>query len=443
MGTIRSLFFYWKHIFYMTFNNSLRLSLSLIGLCMGILVFSLGNILINSYYEEQLKYVNEMNEETVMLDVESTDEQFMSKLKELKKNNLNRTYFDASPECICVKQFEDKGNLVVNANMVGISNLKGKTVPVRGKDDVYIPKNVELKSGRWFINSDSRSKVAIIDELTEKILFSGESAIDKDITIGVGEEGIASISVKANTEVKEKKLKLKVIGVVKRNYYTEQQKMKVKKILKNKSEGVILNTLIYCPVHIVKDKEDVEEKYIWCFKDIKEKQNFIGILNDYVTVYSAKYVTFEITDKQSVYEKEKSELNPLKVFINIISFGLLIFSGINMLTTMFFSIKERINEIGIKKALGATKLDIIVQFTTEGIILTTMAAVIAIFLSLMVAYGIQSYVNNSMFICFEVQYTIKNIVLPLCIAELYGMIFCLFPSIYGASIQVTNALRFE
>lgn len=440
---MRGLFFYWKHIFYMTFNNSLRLLLSLIGLCMGILVFSLGNILIDSYYEEQLKYVNEMGEEIVMLNVEATDEHFMSKLKSLKKENLNRTYLNVSPECICIKQFENKGNLVVNTNMIGITNLNEKTVPVRGKNDTYIPENVELKSGRWFITSDNRSKVAIIDELTEKILFSEESAIGQSITIGVGAEGVANISAEASTEEKEKKINLKVIGVIKGNYYTEQQKMRVKKFLRNESDGVILDTLIYCPFEIVKDKEDIEEKYIWCLKNTQEKQKFIGILHDFETVYSAKYITFEITDKEKVYEKEKSELNPVKIFINTISFGLLIFSGINMLTTMFFSIKERINEIGIKKALGATKLDIIVQFTAEGIILTTMAAVVAIFLSLLVAYGIQFYLNNRMFVCFNVQYTIKNILLPLCIAELYGMIFCLFPSIYGASIQVTNALRFE
>lgn len=74
------------------------------------------------------------------------------------------------------------------------------------------------------------------------------------------------------------------------------------------------------------------------------------------------------------------------------------------MNTMFFSVKERMGEIGIKKSLGASKWDITVQFMLEGVFMALMAGIVA---------------------------------------GLYGIVFSFLPSFYGANIKVVDALRFE
>lgn len=71
----------------------------------------------------------------------------------------------------------------------------------------------------------------------------------------------------------------------------------------------------------------------------------------------------------------EEELKPLRRFLLLIMLVLLMISGVNAMSTMFFSVKERINEIGIKKALGATRIEILNQFILEGMMMAFIASI--------------------------------------------------------------------
>ena len=113
------------------------------------------------------------------------------------------------------------------------------------------------------------------------------------------------------------------------------------------------------------------------------------------------------------------------------------------MSIMFFAVKERINEIGIKKALGATSLDILNQFITEGIFMALIAAIMSVTLGIVFTIALQGYLTEFLYISFEAHINIRNVVTPLLVAVIYGFIFSIIPSVYGARFKITESLRFE
>ena len=113
------------------------------------------------------------------------------------------------------------------------------------------------------------------------------------------------------------------------------------------------------------------------------------------------------------------------------------------MNTMFFSVKERIGEIGIKKSFGASKFSIVMQFMLEGIIMALISCVLAIISGVIVGGFIANIIQDIMYISFSVSYSMEIIYLPIIIAGIYGVLFSFLPSYYGANIKVTDALRFE
>ena len=112
----------------------------------------------------------------------------------------------------------------------------------------------------------------------------------------------------------------------------------------------------------------------------------------------------------------------------------LIVAGIGVMNVMLVSVAERVREIGIKKALGARKLDIMGQFLTEALIISIMGGACGIVGGL--AFG---YAAGQTGLAFEPSINIVAIAAGTSIA--IGLIFGLVPSYRAASLNPIEALR--
>lgn len=440
---LNSFFFYAKHLFEMCFYNKFRFFLSVIGLFVGLFVFTTGNILIDSYYKENIKDAQQMDVSTVALRYESLDRIDKDSICKNYSGQVTEAIFNNTKTTIYAKRYQNGSLCSLSAKIAGISNMND-TIPIMSANGELLTAKSSLLKGRLINANDLaiNNNVVVIDEFTESLLFPNGDSIGASITFNVSMPGESDVSSSSDTGEYVEKKSCTVIGVIKNSYCSTKENMKYKKFCKNGADSTHLETMIYCPLSYVKTTFDISSQkiLIWNSGNIQKIKESLAL---YKQQSLQEFSLYDILDRNSVVAQNVAELTPLKIFLTLIMVILLFISGINAMNTMFFSIKERINEIGIKKALGATKIDILNQFIMEGMIMAFIASIIAIICSCFIVLLIQIYLNEYMFILFEIDFTLSNLLLPIFVALIYGFVFSVIPCYYGAVIKVTDSLRFE
>ena len=115
----------------------------------------------------------------------------------------------------------------------------------------------------------------------------------------------------------------------------------------------------------------------------------------------------------------------------------LLVGGIGIMNIMLASVTERTREIGIRRALGAKRKQIISQFLIETVVLSTIGGIVGIGLGIFIPILITYFAGMPTVI------TLWSIVLPLCISAGIGIIFGLYPAARAAEVDPIVALRHE
>lgn len=127
-----------------------------------------------------------------------------------------------------------------------------------------------------------------------------------------------------------------------------------------------------------------------------------------------------------------SILNSVLVAIAAIS---LLVGGIGIMNIMYVSVVERIREIGIRRAIGALKLDILYQFLAESVLLSALGGL----LGLLISWGIVLIVRQF----FPVYIDAMTVVIALGVSSGVGIIFGVFPAKKAADLSPIEAIRYE
>ncbi|MEK6578352.1 MAG: FtsX-like permease family protein, partial [Bdellovibrionota bacterium] len=125
--------------------------------------------------------------------------------------------------------------------------------------------------------------------------------------------------------------------------------------------------------------------------------------------------------------------NILMVCIALIS---LFIGGIGIMNMMLANVAERTHEIGMGRALGATREFVIFQFLAEATVLTLVGGGLGVFLGI-VAIGAVSF-----FVEWRFSVTAFSVILPLVTSALTGLVFGLYPAIKAADMDPVAALRY-
>jgi len=115
----------------------------------------------------------------------------------------------------------------------------------------------------------------------------------------------------------------------------------------------------------------------------------------------------------------------------------LLVGGIGIMNIMLASVSERTREIGIRRALGARKRDIIIQFLSETLMLTIAGGILGIFLGTCIPFFVTYFGNMPTVV------TAGSLVLAFGISATVGLIFGLYPAYRAANVDPIESLRHE
>lgn len=146
---------------------------------------------------------------------------------------------------------------------------------------------------------------------------------------------------------------------------------------------------------------------------------------------------FEIFSNESLIEQVNEVTKGVKIGVFAVAAIALIAAGIGIMNIMLVSVTERTKEIGIRKSIGATKKDILLQFLVEAIILCLTGGLIGIILGITAGNIAASFIGGTFTIpVFWISFGIF-----LCI--LVGILFGTYPAYKAANLDPIEALRYE
>ena len=132
----------------------------------------------------------------------------------------------------------------------------------------------------------------------------------------------------------------------------------------------------------------------------------------------------------------------LTLFITLIAGISLIVGGIGIMNIMLVVVSERTREIGLRKAVGATKRDILLQFLIEAILLTSVGGVIGMVLGVIFAY-LGAQIAHTFLNAYLFALSPGAMVIALIVAASTGLIFGIYPAKKAADLRPIEALRYE
>lgn len=146
---------------------------------------------------------------------------------------------------------------------------------------------------------------------------------------------------------------------------------------------------------------------------------------------------FEITVPELLLKQQQRTKDIFNIVLGAIASISLIVGGIGIMNIMFASVMERIKEIGTRMAIGAKKMDIVVQFLSEAVLISVSGGFIGVFLGIILAVLIQKIAGITTIVSFF------SVVVAFGVSAAVGVIFGYSPAKRASERDPIESLRYE
>ena len=276
----------------------------------------------------------------------------------------------------------------------------------------------EIGEGRFFSQEEEKnlSDVAVLGSTVKTELFGGSEAIGQRIKI--------------------KKRTFEVIGVMKERGTVAFQDYDDKIFLPLRTMQKQILGVNH--VNLIRAKVDAEENTDQAIAEVK------AVLRDRhnITNQDGSEDDFSARSAAQALDMIKTITDALRYFLAAMAALSLLVGGIGIMNIMLVSVTERTREIGLRKAVGATKRNIMNQFLLEAVSVTLTGGVIGIIGGAIISFLI---FLGAKFLGYDWSYSISllSIVLAIGASSSVGLVFGLYPARKAAELEPIEALRYE
>jgi putative ABC transport system permease protein len=267
--------------------------------------------------------------------------------------------------------------------------------------------DIQLFEGRYFRLGADNSQEVMISKTLAKRLFKLQNPIGQDITLN-------------NRE-------FRVIGVV---------DSLAEAAFGSETYEAFIDTRTYRDTF---SKPEQVSAILMTAKDDTQidalKQQLDRVLRRVQDLSADDKADFSITTQGDIIETSATILNTVTLFITVISAISLLVGGIGVMNIMLVSVKERVKEFGLRKAIGATNQDIQVQILVESVLFSLIGGILGIMLGALGALGIERLGGLPLYI------SSSAVITSLAVSSLVGIVFGLYPAIQAGKLSPIEALR--
>ncbi|RYD84131.1 MAG: FtsX-like permease family protein [Verrucomicrobiaceae bacterium] len=172
------------------------------------------------------------------------------------------------------------------------------------------------------------------------------------------------------------------------------------------------------------------------FEDTKEQAR--GIMRSLRKVPPGEEDDFEILTSDSMIQQFEKVTFAIRTGLALVSSIALVAAGVGIMNIMIVSVTERTREIGIRRAIGAKKRNIMTQFIIEAIVLCEIGGVLGVVLGMAGANALAIYILE-----LPPAFPVDWAILSLVICSLLGIIFGSYPAYKAANLDPIESLRYE
>lgn len=165
----------------------------------------------------------------------------------------------------------------------------------------------------------------------------------------------------------------------------------------------------------------------------------ISEINDTLSAQHKKSVgtaDWAVTNQQDQLQAAQDTQKTYQIFLLVIASISLLVGGIGIMNIMLVSVTERTREIGIRKAIGARKGDILTQFITESVLMSLIGALTGVAFGLLASYLVGRFYQQTLV-------SVQSIFIAVGFAMATGLFFGVYPAQRAASLKPIDALRYE
>lgn len=380
-----------KSAFSSIFSRKVRSFLTSLGVIIG--VFAVSALL--SVGEASIKQMNEYMSDlnANVINVSIMNEDAVVSPNEVEDLSKSKSVLSSAP---ALKSYQQAKN--------GISEMQ---VSVVGTTKGYAQvKDLKLSSGRFIlsIDVDEKTDAAVIGQTVAMKLFGHTNVLGQSFMLGERSYTVVGV-LNHMQQGLEDNLNEQVIVPIS----TEQKLLSMGKI----TEFSVLAA----------SKQDIEAAK-------SEARNLMS-------QKTSNANDFYINSSDDINKYMEKSNNTMMAMLGGLGGISLLVSGIGIMNIMLVSVRERTREIGIRKAIGAKRRDILVQFLVEAVALSVMGGLVGIGLTFAIASPVGSLMQMT------ISPSISIIAIALVFSILVGIVFGVYPAIKASKLKPIEALHYE
>jgi putative ABC transport system permease protein len=402
-------------------RNVLRSFLTILGIMIGVTTIIVIGAVINGLNSNVMGDIQSLGSSTIIVSKFSWATLGRLSPKVLQRKDLNPDWVDGLmqlPHVEAATPVSQIENYAVNAGSSEVrrGNIRAKNVILQGQGAAYASiSNLNLAQGRFFNRTDDEhhSPVTVLGHITANTLFpTGESPLGQEVlleghdftVIGVLQERKQAIGTGENPEDNIALVPFSMI-------------QKLHPEFKNVVLMAKADTTENLPLVV-----DETREYMRRMRKLASDQD-----DDFAILTTDTFL--------DLWKQISSG-----IFIVMLAVGsvALLVGGIGVMNIMLVSVTERTREIGVRKAIGARRANILLQFLLEAVTLAGIGGVIGVLLGSSIVLCIRLAFSS-----FPASVSVTLILLGVSVASMIGIFFGVYPAWKAARLNPVEALRYE